>query len=402
MVSIALEDTAYGTLVEGYESWDGFHTLQSGDTLVNISSDGTSDPASGLIVKFVADGTAPADSAVARIHVIKTGEGYSTFFVPPEAMTHQGKQVLQATAEVTVVGNAVKLAILQPTDNSDNGHITHEPKMPTVTCQAQLQNYSGGRVTYKWMYSTADTFLQKTLDGYPLLPRYSGIGFFGSTSTSGSNISQWPVPFNGLFTGGKTLLIVNAATIEGETYSDTVYANSIVGDNPLNSAEVKNGLSLEEQVLVYMESHPKWKQFNESTIDDYNLKGNPIYGPPHGFGLMQIDNPPASAAQLWNWKDNLSAGTSLFAEKKATALAHPAKVRKKGAAYSNATDFSSEQMLTEAFQLYNGGYYWVWVPKDPRAGGGSWQKRTNLLRDYGGQAKKYYDGVVNGNPPSNW
>ncbi len=108
MVSIALEDTAYGTLVEGYESWDGFHTLQSGDTLVNISSDATSDPFSGLILKFVADGTTPADSAVVRIHVIKTGEGYSTFFVPPEAMTHQGRDALQATAEVIVMGNAKK------------------------------------------------------------------------------------------------------------------------------------------------------------------------------------------------------------------------------------------------------------------------------------------------------
>ena len=226
-------------------------------------------------------------------------------------------------------------------------------------------------------------------------PRYSGLGFFGNTSTSGSNISQWTVPFKQLFTGGKTVLIVNAITSDGKIYADTVYANSIIGDNP-SPAEVRNGLSLDEQVIVYMESKPKWKQFNITTIDTYNVKGNPVYGPPHGFGLMQIDNPPASEEQLWNWKDNLNEGRSIFAQKKAGAAGYASRVKSGKTwyqdnskrwhgsdpvpfswygevsptgkyilqvAYPNARDLNQgEELLKEAFQRYNGGAYWRWIP----------------------------------------
>ncbi|MFZ1081783.1 MAG: hypothetical protein WAO19_07645, partial [Candidatus Kryptoniota bacterium] len=370
--------------------------------------------------------------------VIYTADGIAPDSSISIAITVTAVDQTSLTGKAAVLITGPKLIILQPTANSTNQEITHEPLMPTVTCQAQLQNYTGVQVTYNWMYSTADTLLEKTTDGDPLPPRYSGVGFFGNTSATGSNVSEWTVPFNGIFTGGKTLLIVNATTKEGKIHSDTVYANSIVGDNPLNPAEVKAGLSLEEQVIVYKESSPKWKQFNEGSNnnDEYNVKGNPIYGPPGGFGLMQLDNPPASEAELWNWKDNLSAGTSLFAQEVAGAAGYANRVRSGKTwyqdnskywhasdpvpfswygevspsgnhilqvAYPNARDLNQgAELLKEAFQRYNGGAYWRWIPHlvGNSKSQGDWEKGTSS--NYGDNAWNFYQDVLNGNPPPDW
>lgn len=328
-----------------------------------------------------------------------------------------------------------KIVILQPVAGAEDGHITHEPLMPTVTCQAQLQNYNGGQVTYNWIYSTGDTLLRKTLIGTLLTPLYTGIEITGETISTGSTISQWTVPFNGKFTGGKTILIVNATTSENITFSDTVYINSIIGDNP-SASEVKGGLSLEQQVLVYMESRPKWKQFNDNTRDSYNVHGNPIYGPPNGFGLMQIDTPPPTESELWNWKENLNAGIKLFSEKAAMAAGYANRVRlgrtwtkdtklrwhpydpvpfrwygevsKTGKyirqiPYYNARELKQgEELMKDSFQRYNGGVYWKWVPDIPGNSmcNGRWEKGTSS--SYGNDAWKIYKEVTNGQPPASW
>ncbi len=320
-----------------------------------------------------------------------------------------------------------QLVIISPKQGGNNETITSEPKMPVVNCQAQLRNYNGGKVTFNWKYITADTLLQKTVGGTQLPPRYSGIGFFGSTTGTGSNISQWQVPFNSLFTGGKTVLIVNASTSEGKTFSDTVYTNSIIGLNPTLS-EVKNGLSIQEQVIVYMESKPKWKQFNESTRDNYNKYGNPIYGPPHGFGLMQLDKIPPNGRrttedELWNWRANRATGVNILQQKYDLATKYGRDIRNgtvygnqpapyswysyKGRKikYSNATDLTTdEQLWKEAFHGYRGGVYWRWKPRNPGdpTSPGKWLAEPTQGHNRGNEAWSIYQNILNGNPPPAW
>lgn len=129
--------------------------------------------------------------------------------------------------------------------------------------------------------------------------------------------------------------------------------------------------------------------------------------------LMQEIYTKARSYWLWNWKDNLSAGKSLFAKKEVLAKAYPSKVRKRGGAYRYATNYTEQEFLTDAFQLYNGFHYWTWAPLDPKRSslGGRWIKDPNLGkpkseggygRDYGGTAMEIYKAVINGNPPAGW
>ena len=150
-------------------------------------------------------------------------------------------------------------------------------------------------------------------------------------------------------------------------------------------------------MIVYMESKPKWKHF----ISDGDF---PIWGDPKGYGLMQLDNPRATDEQVWNWKANRAAGQALFAIKKSWATSYPSVVRSWGGVYRYASNYTQQEFLTDAFQLYNGWHYWIWKPyfkKFPFLGG-YWDENPRVRRDYGGTAIKIYNNVQNGNPPTGW
>lgn len=362
------------------------------------------------------------------------------------AVTGVDKPSDTGTGSVVIRGNQPKLAILEPTANTATQYITDaagtgDPVMPTVTCEAQLQNYNGGDVTYKWMFSTADTFLQETSQKprRQLPPRYSGIGFYGQTSTTGSAVSQWAVPFNTLFTGGKTLLIVTAKTNDGKKYADTLYANLILGKNPSLEDIKKLGVSPAGETIMTLENS-NWHQFNESETLPYNRDGYPIYGPPHGFGLMQLDNGPSPSEQdLWNWQTNLNDGLSKFHSMLKSAAGYATRVEEGTARYqdsdsnwvvndpvsihwyghwvgkdyvetpySNAGSLTGDQVLREAFQRYNGGAYWRWYPDQEYKSwsSGKWEpdppKGTGSdPTSYGDKAWNVYEKILGGWTPAN-
>lgn len=90
----------------------------------------------------------------------------------------------------------------------------------------------------------------------------------------------------------------------------------------------------------------------ESGRIHFKSNGLPTYGPPNGFGLMQLDNPAATELQMWNWKANLFGGVNLYlTEKKPIAIAHVKHLF----GIDNPKD---EKVLMEAWQRYNGGKYW--------------------------------------------
>lgn len=127
---------------------------------------------------------------------------------------------------------------------------------------------------------------------------------------------------------------------------------------------------------------------------------------------MQID-PPDNNEQVWNWKANRTEGQSRFAAKKESAKGYPSRVRKKGGYFQYAADFTEQELLTDAFQLYNGYHYWIWTTYDKSVPflGGKWQKDPKLGKpkaeggygiDYGGPAINIYNKVQNNNPPEGW
>jgi hypothetical protein len=163
----------------------------------------------------------------------------------------------------------------------------------------------------------------------------------------------------------------------------------------LNSKELfKSELTLDEQVLAYLESG--FRQFWSD--GDFS-----IWGDPDGWGIMQVD-PPSNLEQVWNWRANIAEGKARFAEKKSMAASRPSNVRSWGGKYRYASDFTQQEYLTDAFQLYNGYHYWVWVPTFQLIPslGGHWGKNPKVVRDYGGTAIKIYNTVQNGGTQSGW
>ena len=265
-----------------------------------------------------------------------------------------------------VSANRPKLVILQPTVDSPDDMISAVPQMPTVVCKAQLKNYNGGMVTYKWQYRLR-ALLPDRGEEYIVKEPTSN----ATTTAQDSAATTWGVPFTTkssgeqIFRGGQVKLTVNATTSDGKTYSTSLSPNSILGDNP-SPAEARSGVSLQMQVVMYLES--SFRQFE--TSKSHGTVGYPLYGPPHGYGIAQLD-PPSDENQLWNWKENRAEGVSRLNAKYQRALTHPDSDRAKalrGAlpiGYQNATDFTFEKLWKETFKLYNGGYYWKWVPVDP-------------------------------------
>ncbi|MEJ2193591.1 MAG: hypothetical protein P8X73_01880, partial [Ignavibacteriaceae bacterium] len=357
--------------------------------------------------------------------------------------------------------NKPKLVIIYPSINSPNDTIKDEPQMPKVICKAQIKNYNGGPLTFEWEYKVTYTYERFTYDKdgnqVDLCPRISTTIFNGVSHSYIGLITEWEVPFirdsasfnyqgiyrkncnhvlsnyeggNDIFTGGNVFVELTVKNRYDEIISSIgKIGNRIIGDNP-EISEVKNGLTTHEQITVFLESRPKWKHFNETDRNDYNRIGNPIYGYPDGFGLMQADYPSAKEFQLWNWKANRELGKNILNEKINRAEGYPGRVRnfstwyktKAGKikyrdpiapynedwyprAFKNALDFSTdEDIWKETYQRYRGGNYWKWEPDDPRDENstGEWIVSPSQSHNRGEEAWDIYEGIQTGNYPNGW
>ena len=116
-------------------------------------------------------------------------------------------------------------------------------------------------------------------------------------------------------------------------------------------------------------------QFNEQDKNFTPSSGEPNWGPPHGFGIMQLD-PPNACSDIWNWQQNVTDGYTLLQQKETTAKNHLSDAN---GLTPFCTTYTQAQLITETTSLNNGGYYyncaptgaigpngnplWGWVPK---------------------------------------
>jgi hypothetical protein len=57
-----------------------------------------------------------------------------------------------------------------------------------------------------------------------------------------------------------------------------------------------------------------YRQFNPPTMAP-QFSYLPNFGPPHGYGIMQVDhngNPPPTLAERWDWKNNVQVGEAML------------------------------------------------------------------------------------------
>jgi len=304
---------------------------------------------------------------------------------------------MQGEGVVNIVTTGLKIIAPNTEADEDTIWISDVPQMPEYICKGKLSGYDGD-VTFEW----------KCKVEYQLQTRNGDTTFTETIELLNPDTVKWTFDFNdgSKFIGGEATVYLKAITPE-KTYIDSVADKLVVlGENP-SVADVKNGMTTEMQVIIYKESYPKWKHFY---ISGTRL-GYPIYGQPNGYGLMQLDTPRPTETQLWNWRENRAGGIFLFNEKYNWGLSYPQRLRNQAMngeldpCYLNVTDFATqEQILKEAFQLYNGRHQWIWqpdgAPEDPNSGG-EWV--PNPARSgYGDEAWEIYTNVINGNPPQNW
>jgi len=302
-----------------------------------------------------------------------------------------------SNSDLTVLNDNYEIEIINPTKDAEEW-ITAEPKMPEVICKAKLKNYDKGEVTFEWEYWISYTLLRHKFKSIDTLMRRTGkIQICGKSYSNNSEITSWEVPFDKdslkyvlltvkqpqipgwtryggdnsekrtswnegdeIFFGGDVFLQITAKNNKGKIKGfKQQNSGKIHGKNPFPQDVLNYITSKEFKAIVKHEALSE--QFNENYINKYNEKGYPIYGPPNGYGLAQIDNPPPLEMDLWNWKSNLNRGKSIYDDKKVDAY---------NFMQNHPNTYTEEMLLKCAFQKYNMygyeeetkiiHYFWKW------------------------------------------
>lgn len=260
-----------------------------------------------------------------------------------------------------------------------------EPKMPTISCQANVIGIEPDpTATTEFLWEAVITY---TDHGRNDVSRFESGKLVGGA---------WIPDFKNVIAGGNLTIKVKAV-IDGKEYQDSITCY-IRGKNP-DKETVKDTLgTLILQVICYKEAYPKWQQFDDS--------GLPVFGPPSGFGLMQLD-PPSSSDQIWSWLKNVQEGKSRWREKIAMSKYHVKQV-KKANADQKVPNLSPEQQEREAAYLYRGGcwvggefqYYYIWNRTSQQWEPNPNAEPTSVL--YADEAMSIKEAVSSGNPPGGW
>lgn len=256
--------------------------------------------------------------------------------------------------------------------------ITEEARIEPIGLYVNIirPGFFHGPVTYRLYIEYTDhgrkdriPTVSGTVTPPPDLTLYSWKHDFGATVQGGTIVARGELPYIDSSSGTTGVLPIHDEW-------------RIRGKNPTKQA-VKDRLgSLELQVIAYKES--RFRQFDAD--------GLPIFGPPSGFGVMQLD-PPPSPEVIWNWKANVDAGIKVYKTKLREAKGYPARVRKNK--FPEARDFNEKELKLEAYQRYNGGAYWEWSNPQKK-----WVPAP--LNNYADTAYKIEQAVRAGKPPKEW
>ena len=133
--------------------------------------------------------------------------------------------------------------------------------------------------------------------------------FAATTTPSPSNpANSWPINWGTVLAGGDLIVSVTANVSFNGAEVGPVTARTraeITGNRERLTDMLKQvaGITVEDLAVAWKESFFGHYQFDNS--------GQPLYGFPDGWGIMQIDNIPGfskTEAHFWNWRTNLQVG----------------------------------------------------------------------------------------------
>lgn len=264
-----------------------------------------------------------------------------------------------------------------------------EPTMPRIVARAELVGIAPTPplTITEFVWNAKITYMQHGRSDSQML---------GPKSMLGETYTTWVPNYKNLILGGEMEIEVYV-DIGGKRYQDKISVH-IRGKNP-SKETVKDTLGqLILQVICYKEAYPKWQQFDDS--------GLPVFGPPSGFGVMQLD-PPSYSVQIWSWLRNVQEGKSRWREKIAMSRAYVKQV-KKANADQKVTNLSPQQDERQAAYLYRGGcwvggqfqYYYIWSRASQQWELNPNAEPTSVL--YADDAMSIKEAVSSGSPPSGW
>lgn len=170
-----------------------------------------------------------------------------------------------------------------------------------------------------------------------------------------SNDKKWTADL-GKVMGGKLTVEVTAGT------SKFKRAVIIKAKNPTEQ-KVKDLLATISDVagfekLIAQESH--FKNFIDAD-------GEPLVAFDGGYGLTQMTNPAPTYTQVWNWKENIKGGCTLYQSKQKEAKTHLSQ---------KSRTYTTEQLKLETWSRWNGGSYHKWDDATK-----AWVRNDDLLCD---------------------
>jgi hypothetical protein len=191
--------------------------------------------------------------------------------------------------------------------------ITAEPAMPKISVKAVSSNSSGKQeVSYRLKIEYRRDIRQDE-------------DYFPATGVKKIKVSEkWDVDFGDKIIGGRATLYCDYGTTK-----DTIIFY-IRGTNPTEQA-VKDYLIAQNYDIWFLtrliRQESNYRHFNAGT--NYGTgwndsQGCPNFGPPHGWGLMQLDllngGQRPTAQQLWSWKANVDRGYEFLNGEKRTMV----------------------------------------------------------------------------------
>lgn len=378
-------------------------------------------------IKFVVADTVNTDSALIllRVGIVEqnlTGEGKT--FLETNCFSGYFQSQTYQNASATV---GARLKIVSPS-KSDIMWITEEPQMPVINCIAKYNPLYMRPIKYEWKFVVWKKYQRKDTQGNAICERISRSEFQGLSYSEGNGYTFWTVPFivdsgyfyfkavqneqskfypkpyygcNGavnywyddnqdIFTGGDVFIELTAKDYQTGfvlAFLDSIPAGKILGKNPTIEAIDTYANSNKIKAIRIYESksfHFTAQGLSPSLWWPYNEIGWPVYGPPNGYGLMQLDNSPAATErQLWNWKANVDGGKAKLEECYQAVYEY----------HGSPDDFMAN--WTNAFQAYNQGTnetkrYYLFTE-------GKWQVNKNRNSNYGNIVYTKYIQLGGGN-----
>ena len=250
---------------------------------------------------------------------------------------------------VKLLSTEAALTWISPVENAVF-NITQDAALPTIAFE--FKSETRGECKWSWVIeweAKASGLKERERKG-------STLRTFKETGSFSTLNKRWEANFDEKVLGGKLTVTV---IVGQQTLVRTVV---IKGLNPTKESVATYVATLDDMTGFekLLEQETRCKHF-------INVDSDPIVAFDQGYGITQTTNPAPSYEQVWNWKANILAGSSIYKEK--------VRAAKKYLSQAGRT-YTDDQLKHEVFSRWNGGSYHEWDSTS-----NAWIKKNNIMCD---------------------